>query len=134
MVQAGGRALPHAHGARFSTCPVPRVARAGVGARPGRPTTVTPPRAEADYQPSRLGMTIGVGLAMQINAAVFAACYQVLPFMQLTAGRVEEVEPRWAYLCMVKLGTLLSSPVDLLLLTIALSIIELLRLLAGGDE
>lgn len=123
-------------GARPASLTRPRAGDGGPGGRaPRRAAGLAPPRAEADYQPpSRLGATIGLGLAMQINAALFAAAYQTLPTLQILAARVEEVQPRWAHACMVKLGTLLASPIDLLLLTIALTLIELMRLLAGDDD
>jgi len=100
-------------------------ARAGVAA----------PRAEADFErPSRLAIIISWGLAAQINAAVFCACYEVMPALQSLALSIEAVQPRALHVAMSKLGQLFASPIDLLLLTIALSLIELMRLVAGGDD
>jgi len=69
-----------------------------------------------------------------INSAVFASAYDTVPALQILASRIEEVEAKPVWHCMVKLGTLLASPVDLLLLTIAISLIELMRLMGEGDE
>ena len=113
--------------AAFALCPRTGTARRRVGALVCR--------AEADYPPgpSRLATTVSTGLAMMINSAFFAAAYESLPHLQILASRVEELEPRPLYLCMVKLGTLLASPVDLLLLTIALVLIELMRLMSDDE-
>ena len=115
-----------------------RVARAAFDLRPRtarRRNGALVCRAEADYPPgpSRLATTVSTGLAMMINSAFFAAAYESLPHLQILASRVEELEPRPLYMCMVKLGTLLASPVDLLLLTIALTFIELMRLMSEDD-
>lgn len=101
-----------------------------------RTATARPPRAEADYPPgpSRLATTVSWGIASMINSAVFASAYDTVPALQILASRIEEVEAKPVWHCMVKLGTLLASPVDLLLLTIAISLIELMRLMGEGDE
>ena len=103
--------------------------------RPSRKktSTSTAVSVRSEYRPDdqeevpAAARIFATGVGLMLNAAGFAACYELNPSMRILAQFIEETQNPTLHTFFAKIGTIFASPLDVFLLTICLLLIEVAK-------